>query len=89
MTYEGARGQTADETQSVFHFPKDDNIRRQSFAAVHNQLNKKDAKYKLHTANALWIQEDYQLLDEYTDTIERYYVGKATNLVSSQAQIVG
>ena len=36
MTYEGARGQTAEEMQSVMHFPEDDTVRRSSFAALHN-----------------------------------------------------
>ncbi len=80
MTYEGARGQTADEIQSVFHFPEDSNVRRPNFAAVYNQLNKGDAKYKLNTANALWVQQDFQLLDDYTNTVETYYGGKATNV---------
>lgn len=79
MTYEGARGQTAKEMQSVFHFSEDHTIRRSSFAAVYNQMNKKDAKYKLHTANALWAQKDYHLLNEYIETVEKYYGGKATN----------
>ena len=80
MTYEGARGQTADEIQSVFHFPEDSNVRRPNFAAVYNQLNKGDAKYKLNTANALWVQQDFQLLDDYTNTVETHYGGKATNV---------
>lgn len=80
MTYEGARNQTADEIQSVFYFPENDSVRRSLVAAVYNQLNKKDAKYKLHTANALWAQKDYQLLNEFTEAVEKYYAGKATNV---------
>ena len=45
MTYEGARGKTADEIQSVFHFPKDDVLRRESFLKINNLMNKKDKKY--------------------------------------------
>jgi len=80
MTYEGARGKTAEEMRSVFYFPEDDDMRRYSFAKVYNLINKKDKKYKLHTANALWTQIDYPFLDEYLDLIEKYYAGKATNL---------
>lgn len=80
MAYEGARGRTADEIKSVFHFPGDDSVRRLAFATVYNRLNKKDANYKLDTANALWVQQDYKLLDNYTETIEGYYDGKATNV---------
>ncbi len=80
MTYEGARGQTAEEMRSVFHFPEDNNARRSSFAALHNDINNKNAKYQLSTANALWVQKNYNLLNNYTDTIQNYYGGKATNV---------
>ena len=80
MTYEGARGQTAEEMQSVMYFQEDEILRRPAFAWIHNQLNKKDKDYTLNTANALWAQEDYKFLNEYFEIIERYYGGNATNL---------
>jgi serpin B len=80
MTYEGARGNTAEEMQSAFYFPTDGNTRKSSFAAIHNQLNKPDAKYKLSIANALWAQNDYKFLNEYLTTLQQYYAGKATNV---------
>jgi len=46
MTYEGAKGQTADEMKSVFYFPES-NILRPNFAANYNEINKKDKPYKL------------------------------------------
>ncbi|GAG31323.1 unnamed protein product, partial [marine sediment metagenome] len=73
-------GKTAEEMQSVFHFPEDDNVRRSSFAKTHNQINQEDNEYELHTANALWAQEDYLFLDEYMGLIQQYYAGKITNL---------
>lgn len=79
MTYEGAKGQTADEMKSVFHFPES-NILRPNFAAIYNNINKKDKEYKLSTGNALWAQQDYQFLPDYLETVEKYYGGKATNL---------
>ena len=80
MTYEGARGQTAEEMQSIFYFPEDDNLRRTEYSELFSEINKKDKKYKLHTANALWAQQDYQFLDEYFNLVERYYGGEVTNL---------
>ncbi|MDD3101841.1 MAG: serpin family protein [Patescibacteria group bacterium] len=80
MTYEGARGTTAEEMQLVFHFPVDSNLRRSAFAAIHNQINKPDAKYQLSIANALWAQNDYKFLNDYLATLEQYYAGKATNV---------
>jgi len=80
MTYEGARGKTADEIQAVFHFPKDGSARQESFLKVYNQINKKDKKYQLHTANALWAQKDYPFLEDYFKLVEKYYGGKITSL---------
>jgi serpin B len=80
MTYEGARGKTAEEMQSVFHFPENDSLRRSAFAWLYNNMNKEEKEYILSTANALWAHEGYKFLDEYFDLIERYYMGKVTNL---------
>lgn len=79
MTYEGARGQTAEEIKSVFHFPES-NILRPNFAVIYNEINKKDKPYKLSTGNALWVQQNYKFLEEYLSTVEKYYGGKAANL---------
>ena len=90
MVYEGAKGKTAEEMGAVLHFPIDNtdtigNINvnpeiRSSFAKIYNQINKEDKEYKLYTANALWAQKDYVFLDDYLNTVEKYYGGKTTNL---------
>ena len=79
MTYEGAKGQTADEMKSVFHFPESSTL-RPNFAVIYNEINKKDKPYKLSTGNALWVQQDYLFLEDYTSRVENYYGGKAANL---------
>ncbi|MBW3004564.1 serpin family protein [Candidatus Woesearchaeota archaeon] len=79
MTYEGARGQTADEMKTVMHLP-DAEVRHSSFARLFNDINKKDKNYQLYTANALWAQESYNFLPEFLNTVEQYYAGKATNV---------
>lgn len=80
MTYEGARGKTAEEIRSVFHFPSDIVTLRNSFASINGELNKKSDSFQLSIANALWAQKDYKFLSEYLSTVEKYYGGKATNL---------
>jgi len=80
MTYEGAKGQTADEIRSVFYFPDDSNLRRTEYASIFDEINKGDKKYKLSSANALWAQQDYQFSKDFFDNVEKYYGGKATNL---------
>lgn len=79
MTYEGAKGQTADEIKSVFHFPES-SILRPNFAAIYNDINRGNEAYELRTGNALWVQQDYSFLEEYLSTVEKYYGGKAANL---------
>jgi len=79
MTYAGAKGQTASEMKSVFHFPED-TILKPNSATIYNQLNAGAKDYELRTGNALWIQKDFQLLSDYTNTVEKYFGGKATNL---------
>ncbi|MBT4022761.1 serpin family protein [archaeon] len=83
MTYEGAKEQTAQEMQAVFHYPSIDQLRKGS-ASVYNKLNSKDKEVKLNTANALWAQENFKFLDEYFTNIEKYYGGKVTNLDFAQ-----
>lgn len=80
MTYEGAKGQTADQIQSVFNFPKDDTIRREGFLGINTQINSPDKKYKLSVANALWVEKSYKLLDEYLNIVDKYYGAKAENM---------
>ena len=79
MTYEGAKGQTADEMKSVFHFPESSTL-RPNFAAIYNGINEGAEDYKLNTGNALWVQQDYPFLEDYTSRVEKYYGGKAANL---------
>ncbi len=79
MTYEGAKGQTADEMKSVFHFPEN-NVLRPNFAAIYNKINRRNKAYELRTGNALWVQNDYPFLEDYTNRVEKYYGGKAANV---------
>lgn len=79
MTYEGARGQTAEEMARVFYLP-DDEVRWSGMAGFYNAINRPDREYVLDTANALWPAEDYHFLDDYFEIIERYYRGKIEHL---------
>ncbi|NOQ56134.1 MAG: serpin family protein [Nanohaloarchaea archaeon] len=76
MTYEGARGKTSDEIQSVFHYPKDIDVRRPAFADIYNEVNKGDKDCRLITSNALWAQNNYSFDIGYFDIIKTYYGGE-------------
>jgi serpin B len=80
ITYEGARGNTADEIRSVFHFPADDTARRQGFASINGVINSRDAGYSLNTANALWADKSFAFLPAYTVIAGQWYSANTTNL---------
>lgn len=86
MVYEGAKGKTADEIRRVFYIPEDDKARRVSIRFIQGGLRKGTgddgavANYILTTANALWIQEGYKILDKFIDTSTRYYDSRVANL---------
>jgi serpin B len=76
MTYEGANGNTATEMQDVMHYPED---MKSDYAYLFNAFNVND-DYKLYTANALWMQEDYEFLPDFVDTVVNYYGSEANNV---------
>ncbi|MCC7570950.1 serpin family protein [Candidatus Micrarchaeota archaeon] len=80
IVYGGGDGQTADEIKQVFYFPEDTSKLRPNFAAIYNDINFGGSDYELQTANALWVQNNYPLLETYTKTVESYYGGKANNV---------
>ena len=80
ITYEGARGTTADEIRSVFHFPANIATMRQDFSFVNAGINSGDANYTLSTANALWAEENYPFLPDYISTAGHWYSANVTNL---------
>ena len=80
ITYEGARGTTADEIRSVFHFPNDTAAMRQGFAETNAGINTGSGGYTLRTANALWAEKTYPFLPGYVSTASQYYGANVTNL---------
>jgi len=80
ITYEGARGTTADEIGAVLHLPTNDTLRREGFAAIDAGLNRESGNYTLRTANALWAEETHSFLPEYIETAARWYGANATSL---------
>lgn len=79
MTYEGAKGETAEQMKDVLGFEQNDEVSLCSFGRIYNLLNI-DSEYILNTANALWTMKDYPFLQEYLSFIDNYYMGKATDV---------
>ena len=80
ITYEGARGTTADEIAAVFHFPKNDSLRRRQFLKVFDEMNQGENRYTLRMANALWAEKTYPFLPGYKQLAQGFYQAKTSNL---------
>lgn len=80
ITYEGARGETADEIQSVFHFPVNQTALRSGYATLVARANSRLNAYTLRTANALWAEKTHPFLPDYLGIADRYYDAKTTNM---------
>ncbi|WP_245926486.1 serpin family protein [Methanospirillum lacunae] len=76
LTYEGARGKTADEIRAVFHFPENSSILRKGYAGV----NPGSPGPTVYSANALWAEKTHQFLPEYIALSRDYYSANVTNL---------
>lgn len=73
IAYEGAKDNTASEMQHVFGFEPDKSKRTVQFADMQEQLNKKQQNNTISLANALWINEGFDVLPEYIDTAKTHY----------------
>lgn len=80
ITYEGARGQTAEQIRSVFHFPDNQSVLRHGYIDLIARINSESNAYTLRTANALWAEQTYPFVTDYINTAERNYDAKTTNL---------
>ncbi len=79
MTYEGARGQTADEMRAVLHLPENASLRRDAFRTLLLYAERPSGA-ELRVANALWVQKGYPLKEDYLDVIREYYLGEVREL---------
>jgi len=79
MTYEGARGVTAEEMAEILNIEQDNESFHQYMQLLYGFLNQND-EYNISTANALWIKQELELLGEYLNIIQTYYGGEAANV---------
>ncbi len=90
ILYEGARGETADEMQKVFGFPKDDDERRVGFFSFGDTIGQKnDDENTMQMANALWLADGFAPLPEYVDTAKTYYSSSvdSVNFANDQGRL--
>ncbi|MEM3480709.1 MAG: serpin family protein [Candidatus Korarchaeum sp.] len=75
MTYEGARGKTAEEMASVLRLPEGSPA--EGYRSLSNSLFHIEA---LKVANAIWVQRGFPLRQEYVRRIVEHYGGAVESL---------
>lgn len=79
MTYEGAVGDTADDMGKVLGVQNNNETVLKTMKSLYEYLNQ-NGSYNISTANALWIRENLELLHKYSERIENYYGGIASEV---------
>ena len=75
MTYGGARGETEKQMAHVLHFSLDQSKLHPTFHELQNHFQQiqQESEFSLNIANALWIQESYELLPKFQELNRMYY----------------
>lgn len=82
VTYAGARGKTALEMAEVLWFAKDQDAFHPVFKAFTDSifLSGKEEGTEMNIANALWVEENYQIIQDFLDLATDYYGARAENV---------
>ena len=81
MILDGAQGQTADEICSVLGYGAGEVVAVNEYCqAMLQHLPDMDKKTKLAIANAIVVNQKYQLLDSYKSTVGKYYDAEVANM---------
>ena len=75
MAYAGAKGNTEKEMAKVLHLSSKGPLLHQSFKDLYRRFKEIQSKKSLilKIANALWIQSDYKLKQDFTSLCRNYY----------------
>ena len=79
ILYEGAYDETAQQIKELLYLPEAD-ILRPNYAHLFNLINKPNKAYELNTTNALWLDENFPVKEEYIDIVTSYYGADVFNL---------
>ena len=84
LAQQGAAGETADEMREALRisFTKDSDVIATGYEFLMKSLNDRESEdaFKLHIANALWVQEGYGINDAYTKTAKDSFDARAEEL---------
>jgi len=74
ITYAGAKSTTAQQMAKTLHFNNVKNL-HQAYAQLQKTLNGLQAsnRFKLHTVNAIWYEQTYNIQPDYKSLVEKTY----------------
>ena len=78
MTYEGAKTETAEQMAEVLQVQQDNESFHLYMKNLYDSLNADNNEYNISTANALWVKQNFELLEPYLAVIQDFYGGNAT-----------
>lgn len=74
MTWEGARGRTADEMAAALRLPETDRPSiHAGFGSMSRHLNDEGKPYAFNVANALWLEQTFPFVESYLQQITTAY----------------
>jgi len=74
MTYSGASGVTREQMSGVLGFPDDNLVHVRGYQGLQDHLDTLSGDdLKLHMANALWCQQDYDFREDFLDISRRHF----------------
>jgi serine protease inhibitor len=79
MVYAGASGRTATEIANTFKFGTKNDVQL-TYQGYYNAINAHDKQYSLSTANGLFVQSGFTLLQSYKDALSAYFHAAAKEL---------
>lgn len=79
LAQQGATGDTASEMAEALRLRLAGSEIREAYAGLMESLNKRQSEgpFKLHIANALWVQQGYGIKDSFTTTAQDYFQARA------------
>ncbi|MDK2830845.1 MAG: hypothetical protein PWQ51_907 [Methanolobus sp.] len=80
MCYDGAENSTKEQIANVFYFPLNKTVLGMSSKDLISEINSGSDEYELETANALWVQKDFDLKQQYISNAVNYYSGKVAKV---------
>ena len=80
MCYDGAENSTKEQMANVFNFPLNKAVLGMSSKDVISEINSENSEYELETANALWMQKDFDIKQQYISNAVNYYSGKVAKV---------